>query len=138
MIDKHHVEELLRLNGVKATDPEEEIKSVLISARWHEQDVETALLVLRENKQSHETHVERLNKVFTSDDRLQPELIASLLGVDVNISGSSLKGMNYKPRRSLSFGQLLQITFLSVGLSFVCIVGAMWYFDMGLFHFTMR
>ncbi len=138
MIDKHHVEELLRLNGVQATAPDEEIKSVLISARWHEKDVETALLVLRENKQSHETHVERLNKVFTSDDALQPELISSLLGVDVDVSHLSHRGINRKPRRNVTLGQAIQIGILSTTLSCVCIVGAMWYMDIGFFHFTMR
>lgn len=138
MIDRHQVEGLLRLNGVKATAKDEEIKSVLISARWHEKDIETALLVLRENTQSHETHVERLNKVFTSDDKLQPELISSLLGVDVDLSHHEHRGINYKPQRSVTFAQAIQIGFLSTVLSGLCIIGVMWYLDMGLFHFTMR
>lgn len=138
MIDKHHVEELLRLNGVNATAPDEEIKSVLISARWHEQDVETALMVLRENKQTHQTHVERLNKVFTSDEKLKPELISSLLGVDVDLSLLQHSGINHKPTRSVSFGQALQIGLISAVLSVISIVVMMWYLDMGLFHFTMR
>jgi hypothetical protein len=138
MIDKHHVEELLRLNGVKATAPDEEIKSVLISARWHEQDVETALMVLRENKVSHQTHVERLNKVFTSDDRLQPELISSLLGVDVDLSTLHKSGINHKPRRTVSLSQAVQIGLISTVLSLSFVIGAMWYLDMGIFHFTMR
>jgi hypothetical protein len=138
MIDKHHVEELLRLNGVQATAPDEEIKSVLISARWHEKDVETALLVLRENKLSHETHVERLSKVFVSDEGLRPELISSLLGVDVDVSHLEHRGLTHKPRRSVSFVQALQICFFSTILSCLFLVSAMWYFDMGLFHFTMR
>jgi hypothetical protein len=138
MIDKHHVEELLRLNGVKATAPDEDIKSVLISARWHEQDVETALMVLRENKETHQTHVERLNKVFTSDDRLQPELISSLLGVDVDLSHLNHAGINHKPRRTVSLGQAVQIGLISMALSLFFVIGAMWYLDMGLFHFTMR
>lgn len=138
MIDKNHVEELLRLNGVKPTAPDEEIKSVLISARWHEQDVETALLVLRENKQNHQTRVERLNKVFTSDDKLQPELISSLLGVDVDLSHVHKPGINHRPRRTLSLSQGIQIGLLSMVLSLSFVLGAMWYLDMGIFHFTMR
>jgi hypothetical protein len=138
MIDRRHIEELLRLNGVKETAPDEEIKSVLISARWHEKDIETALVVLRENKESHQTRVERLNKVFTSDDKLQPELISSLLGVDVDVSSDVFGQAPRKKKRSLSFAQVLQICFFSLILSSACILGMMWHLDVGLFHFTMR
>jgi hypothetical protein len=138
MIDRRHIEELLRLNGVKETAPDEEIKSVLISARWHEKDIETALVVLRENKDSHATRVERLNKVFTSDDKLKPELISSLLGVDVDISNDAFGSDPRKNRRSLTFGQIVQICCLSILISSACIIGMMWHLEVGLFHFTMR
>ena len=138
MIEKRQIEELLRVNGVHIKAPSEEIKSVLLSARWNKNDVETALLVLREDSKSRETHVDTLHKVFGTDEKLRPELISSLLGVDIDLSHLDISKNARKVGRFVSFGQMLQICLLSVTLSSLCILGSMWYLDVGVFHFTMR
>ncbi len=138
MFERRHVEELLRINGVPLSAPDEEIKSVLISARWHEKDVETAMTVLRENIVSHETHVDRLQKVFRSDEKLRPETISALLGVDLDVPRGSIKTTEQLRKRSLTFGQFVNIAVLSIVLSSVCVVGAMWFEHAGIFHITMR
>ena len=136
MFERRHVEELLRINGVPLTAPDEQIKSVLISARWHEKDVETAMTVLRENTVSHETHVDTLQKMFRSDDKLRPETISALLGVD--IPQGSLKTSEQLKRRRLTLGQCMNIAVLSIVLSGACVFGAMWFEHAGIFHITMR
>lgn len=138
MLERSQIEKLLRLNGVVPSAPDEEIKSVLISARWHKNDVETALLVLRENKKSHATHVDSLHKVFQSDDSLRPETISALLGIDVNISKDAVAHKKYSQRPRLSAGQALQICGVSVAIAIVFVLASMWYLEMGIFHVTMR
>lgn len=85
MIDRKHIEMILRANGVPPTADDEQIRSVLLSAKWNDNEVDTALTVLKENKNSHETHVDTLHKVFHSDDSLSPYEISSLLGIDMDI-----------------------------------------------------
>ena len=64
MIERKHIEQLLKLNGLAPTSHDEEIKSVLLSARYKEDEVDTAILILRENKQSHKTKVDGHTKFF--------------------------------------------------------------------------
>ena len=59
MIEKRSVEAFLKVNGIPATAKDEEIRSVLLSARWNNNEVDTALMVLKENVLSNETHVDR-------------------------------------------------------------------------------
>lgn len=133
MIERSHVERLLRLNGVEATAPDEEIKSILVSARWHKNDVETALMVLRENTVSHQTHVDTLHKVFQSDDSLKPETISALLGIDVDIAKDAIS-QKRSGRPTMSVGQAFQIGCVSAGIAFVLFIASMWYFEMGIFY----
>ena len=137
MFERRHIEELLRVNGVPLSSPDEEIKSVLISARWHEKDVETAMLVLRENTASHESHVDTLQKMFRSDSALSSETISALLGVDVNVETGSIDTRSQNKNRSLTFVQGIQIAVLSAVLSSTCVLGAMWHIHAGLFHISM-
>jgi len=137
MLERANIERLLRLNGVGPSAADEEIKSVLISARWHENDIETALLVLKENTKSHETRVDTLHKVFRSDDSLHPQTISALLGIDVDVAQGALDHKK-KMRPSLSAGQALQIGVVSAGLAIACILASMWYLEMGVFHAAMR
>ncbi len=138
MLERAHIEKLLKMNGVEPTAPDEEIKSVLVSARWHKNDVETALLVLRENTKNHETHVDSLHKVFRSDDYLKPETISALLGIDVDISKDALTGGKKRGRPSISAGQMMQIGLVSLSVSLIFVLASMWYLQMGIFHITYR
>lgn len=137
MLDRSQIEQLLKLNGVEPSAPDEEIKSVLVSARWHNDDVETALLVLRENNVSHETHVDSLHKVFGSDDHLQPETISALLGVDVDVLPDDVNWRKYH-RGVMSAQQMMQIGVISLSVSVIFVIASMWYLEMGIFHITMR
>jgi len=138
MLERTSIESLLRLNGVDPTAPDEEIKSVLISARWHKDDVETALLVLRENTKNNTSRVDSLHKVFRSDDQLRPETISALLGVDVSVTKDALNGKNAKLKSHLSLGQMFQIGLVSLSASVVCLLASMWYLQIGIFHQTLR
>jgi len=138
MFKKEHIEKMLRLNGVSLDDPDDVIKSVLISAQWHEDDVEAAVLVLRENKDSHETHVDSLHKVFRSDERLRPETISSLLGIEMDLSSKDIEVRRKRARRALMPSQVLVMAVISLMLSLIFVFAAMWYLETGLFHQTLR
>ncbi len=134
MFQREQIEQLLRLNGVSVNDSDEEIKSVLISAQWHKDDVEAAVLVLRENKKSHETHVDSLHKVFRTDERLRPETISSLLGIQMDVTAKDIEVRNKRAQGVLSAPQIAKITLMSLILSLVFVLAGMWYLQMGLFY----
>ena len=138
MFKKEHIEKMLRLNGVSLDDPDDVIKSVLISAQWHEDDVEAAVLVLRENTDSHETHMDSLHKVFRSDERLRPETISSLLGIEMDLSSKDIEVRRKRARPALMPSQVLVMTVISLVLSLIFVFAVMWYLETGLFHQTLR
>ena len=90
MLEKHNIEAFLRVNGIAPTAEDEEIRSVLLSARWDHDEVDTALMVLKENIKDQTTHVDTLHKVFNTDKRLSSAEISSLLGITVNLERNSI------------------------------------------------
>lgn len=133
MIDRNHIERILRLNGLNPTAADEEIRSVLISAKWHKDDVETALTVLRENMTTHKSHVDTLQNVFLSDKRLSPEAIQSLLGITVEASSRELQSFR-ESRRHMSLWQAFSIMFYATVLALTFILVIMYVQHFGIFH----
>ena len=133
MINREHIEKILSINGLGTTSPDEEIRSVLISAKWHQEDVETALTVLRENSSTGASHVDTLHNVFLSDNRLSPEAIQALLGIELEISSSDLKNMSVG-RQSISFWQVMSIVMYATILAFGSILVVMYIQNFGIFH----
>jgi len=136
MFDRIQVEKMLVLNGVEPTAPDEEIRSVLIEARWDKHDVDAALSVLRENTETHETHVDTLHKVFRTDERLQPSTISALLGIDLDITDADVVPDAIESRNSISFMQKTQMACVTLFLAGACMVGLMWFMKVGIFHHT--
>ena len=129
MISKEVVEQYLRANGVTAAAPDDEIKEVLFSAKWHHDDVETALMVLREDGATHQTRVDSLHKVFHSDERLQPETISSLLGIEIEF-----KKPEERAKNSLALVRpFVSVFVVALILSCTFVVAAMWYLKIGVF-----
>jgi len=86
MIKRDQIESILKINGVQPTSPDEQIRSVLLSARYSKDEVDTAIMVLRENTKTNKTRVDGLHKVFRSDEALAPEEISQLLGIEIDLS----------------------------------------------------
>jgi len=120
MIEKKRIEDFLRANGVPASAPDEEIRSILLSASFDENEVNTALLILKENTISNETHIDTLHKVFRSDNRLKPSEISSLLGISVNLSDNDIYYNTADKRRTTIinafFISLFVVVFVFLGL----------------------
>lgn len=133
MFERSQIEQLLSLNGVGTGATDDEIKLVLMSARWHKDDVEAAIMVLRENKVTHQTHVDSLHKVFRTDDRLRPETVSALLGIEMNVSSEDIDKIR-KYKRSMTPTQIMSIAFISLALSVIFVMASMWYLEMGIFY----
>ncbi len=123
MIEKKQIESILKANGIPPTAPDEEIRSILISARWDNNEVDTALMVLKENRESKATHVDTLHKVFHSDDRLSPADITSLLGIKVDMNQedtSTLEAKRHKVERNQSLiAIILALSIVLLGLTYL-------------------
>ncbi len=137
MIEKKHIETILKANGIPPTAPDEEIRSVLISARWNNNDVDTALMVLKENRDSKATHVDTLHRVFHSDDRLTPSDISSLLGVKVSLKDEEVVDIEVK-RRKIERTQTLIAIILALSIVLLGLTYLMYVEQAGLFHTTAK
>jgi hypothetical protein len=133
MIEKRNVEAFLKVNGIPPTAKDEEIRSVLLSARWNNNEVDTALMVLKENINSNETHVDTLHKVFNSDDRLSASEITKLLGIDVTLSDYDVNDLNAKHQLSQNSTALITLI-LSVIIAASSIGYLMYKEQAGVFH----
>ncbi len=136
MIDRKNIEQILRLNGLSQTAEDEEIRSVLISARWNKEDVETAITVLRENVKTHASRVDKLHDVFFADKALSPEAIHALLGIDVQVNSSEMDSLRAR-RQSAYRWQLISIFVFSILIAFVSITAMMYWQKAGPFHPSM-
>ncbi len=135
MIEKRNVEAFLKVNGIPPTAKDEEIRSVLLSARWNNNEVDTALMVLKENMVNNETHVDTLHKVFNSDDRLSSAEITKLLGIDVNLSDHNFADINKKYNQTLNHSALITLI-LSVVIAVSSIGYLMYQEQAGVFYDT--
>ena len=133
MIDPHHIESLLRINGIEKTAPDEQIRSVLLSARFKEDEVETALMILRENTLTKQTRVDGLHKVFRSDEALRPDEISKLLGIDVDIR-QPVPAEEILSNSGLSLLHFVVLWVTSIILAVSSVLFYMYSHEMGVFH----
>lgn len=137
MFQRSHIEKLLRLNGIEPPAKNEDIKSILISAKWHEDDIEAAITVMQEDPESHETHVDSIHKVFRTDERLRPETVSALLGIQMDMTSSDVDVSRSGAKGGMSMSQMTVIALSSLILSLIFVLAAMWHLQMGLFHQTL-
>jgi len=137
MLARDHIEKLLELNGVSLADSDDEIKSILLSAQWREDDVEAAMLVLRENKTSHKERVTSLHKVFRKDGHLAPEAVSSLLGIEMNLTSAEITAKHKRAQQAISPAQLIFVIGISMIVAIGCVYLAMWHLQVGIFHQTL-
>ncbi len=131
MINREHIESILKINGVVPGSPDEQIRSVLMSARYSKDEVDTAIMVLRENVKTKATRVDGLHKIFRTNDSLRPEEISQLLGIEVNIDQTV---SSQSKNNDLSKLQFALVWFTSVVLAVSGIVFYMYLHKIGIFH----
>ena len=133
MTDKKQIESILRVNGLGTSSPDEEIRSVLISARFDNEEVNAALVVLRENTKTNETRVDGLHKVFRTDEGLKPQEVSRLLGIDIAVRDPIARE---NKKKHLSYLELTLLTVVSLLVATVFILVYMYSHDIGIFHPT--
>ncbi len=133
MLQKKQIEMILRVNGVDLSSPEEEIRSVLLSASFKGSDVDTAIMILRENNTTHVSRIEGLHKVFRTNQRLNADEVSALLGIDVSVDELPREKL---PRRqnTSSWINNASIVLAAIGLASIGVVFAMYIYDVGLFY----
>lgn len=133
MVNKDQIETILKINGVVPGSPDEKIRSVLLSARYSKDEVDTAIMVLRENTITKTSRIDGLHKVFRTEETLKPEEISQLLGIDLSVS----KWPADVPRgRSLSAFQYILVWSASVIVALAGIILFMYINEIGVFHST--
>lgn len=137
MIAREQIETILTVNGIDPTAPDEEIKTVLLEARWQKSDVESALTVLRENNVTHKQKVDASHTLFHSDGKLSPETITSLLGIKTEISGEMRQKKRSRAHETTLVWQMFTIVLLATILALVILLLMMWYNNVGFFHQTL-
>lgn len=133
MIEKRHIETILKVNGLPPTAPEEQIRSILISSRYDNDEIDTAIMVLKENTQTKVSHVDGLHKVFRTDKGLKPSEISQLLGIDVVVRPESIK-QDVAITSSLAYHFIIWTVSLITAI--IAITIYMYIADIGLFHHT--
>lgn len=127
MIDRQHIENLLRMNGLEPTAPDEEIKEILIRARWHEDDVETALVILREDPKSKSSHVDTLHNIFNTNEKLAPDTLNAILGIDVEVN--DVIERHRKTMQATYNKQIISLIVVSVLLAAAFLIMVVMYFN---------
>ena len=118
MINRNHIERILKINGMSPSEPDDVIRSVLLSARYNNDEVDTALLVLREDAETKRIRVEGLHKVFRTNDSLEPREISELLGIDVDVNQFRPQGVDTTRVGMTTFFSIwmLSVLFASIGV----------------------
>lgn len=131
MIDRAHIEKILKLNGLAPDSPDDEIKALLISAKWHERDVETALVVLREDSHQ-EKSISAVRQVLHSDEKIISSTdLQSLLGMEVDVR--SVPSVVFKTQSKAIRAQICSMVIVSVVIAGLSLLGMMWLFKIDIF-----
>lgn len=131
MVDKKHVESILKINGLGTTAPDEQIRSVLLSARFNKDEVDAAMMVLRENTKTNATRVDGLHKVFRTDEGLKANEISQLLGIEVQVTEKVEVGIN---ARRYTLFQVITLWFISAIIATTAVMFYMYSNKTGVFH----
>lgn len=130
MISRDHIESILKVNGVPPSSDDDIIRSVLLSARYNNDEVDTAIMVLREDAKTRQTRVDGLHKVFHTNDSLNSAEISDLLGIDVDLSHVKVQRSN---TAQLNYPQIFVIWISSIFIAAVGILLYLYSAEMGPF-----
>jgi len=134
MLERKQVERILTANGVEPTADDEEIRAVLVGAEWHENDIDSALYVLKENPETHKSHIDALHRIQRTDEKLSPETIKAFMGIDVQVRRDQLSTAGRTTKSSAAPRQIMAIIITSVVFGVGVFIFGMWVMQVGFFH----
>lgn len=92
-LDRSFIDNFLKINGVSAGANDAEIRDVLTKAKWNDEEIQTAILILRESAST--TGIVAVTKhsttLFAPTADLSSRQLSRLLGVDVIVDPSVIK-----------------------------------------------
>lgn len=131
MLNHSQVESILKINGVQKGAPDEQIRSVLLSASYTKDEVEAALTVLRDGPCFKKCNVNGLHKLFRTDEGLKPQEISNLLGIDIQ---TDLIPDKLEKSSGLSVTYIISIVVFSILVAIIGVLMYMYVYKLGLFH----
>lgn len=134
MLDRKHIERVLKINGVMPTAQDEEIRSVLLNAHYRDDEVTAALTLLHTSGDAApEIAPNSLNTIMRSDRNLNAKEISKLLGIDIVLPTAASRSTKVS-ERTLSLGHHIVIWSLAVLIAALGIGLSMYALEFGLFH----
>lgn len=133
MITKNQIESILKINGISPTSSDEEIRSVLLSASFNKDEVDAAVMILRQNVVTNQTRLDGLHKVFRTDEPLSAGEVSNLLGVDISSNYAYASTPKARTRKLATTNYLL-VALLSFMVAFIAMMVFMYVFEVGVFH----
>lgn len=132
-MNKNQLKAVLKINGYTAEASDEDIRAVLLRAKYSEAEIQKALLILREKDVSPMIRSDGLHTVFYTDSHLRPSEIAGLLGIEVNFDVGK-----FKQQRKNQITVSPQEAFVVIGLSLLIAISSiviyMYINNIGIFH----
>jgi formate-dependent nitrite reductase membrane component NrfD len=135
MLQKKDIETVLKINGIGTGATDDEIRAVLLSARYTAEEVNTALVLLHEISKSNQTRADGLHKVFRSDVCLSPAEISELLGIDVQINNYTVMRNR---KREMTLMQIFLVVLLAIGFALLGVTITMYMSKVGVFHSSVE
>jgi hypothetical protein len=126
-----HLDTVLRINGLEKTSSESEVSAVLLSSRYTPQEVETALLILKNGDAAISGTQSNLHKVFRSDESLGSQEIALLLGGDLYVNTRVSAEVK---NREITASHLLLVSLASLVVAISSMMFYMYTKNTGVFH----
>lgn len=131
-VNKTYVLQILKINGLSTDSSDAEIESVLATARISPEAAKRIVKSIRDPLPLEEKEDTLLDFTRT-DGHLSPDAIRNLLGIDMVMDTAQIEALHARRSRS-SIMQMVSIFIYSTVLALAGIVGAMWYYQIGVFY----
>ncbi len=135
MQDRAFINNFLKINGVSADATDEQVSSVLSDARWTDEEIKTALTILRGDVD--DSGIVAVTKhdaaLFRPDIDISSRQLSRLLGVDVIVDPSLIHHGHKKRRNETYIKDGLAVWTIIILLSIILALVIAW-----LLMFTMK
>ncbi len=133
MFQRNQLETILKINGVSINASPDEIREILLRASYNNEEIESAIMLLKENSSGNPLKFTDLQKVFLTTDALKPAEISALLGIEVQIGNVQV---TQSRSRELTGYQTAIVTALAIIIAILGVGIAMYIYEVGFFHPT--
>lgn len=130
-MNRNQLKSILKINGYSESASDDEIRSLLLKAKYSETEIENALLILRQTDVQPMVRSDGLHTVFYTDSHLKPREIAGLLGVQVDFDASSFR---LEEKDQFNFKEVMIIAGLSIVIAITGVFIYMYLNQIGFFH----